>query len=139
MIDPRFAAEHNITEEAEILLQATILFGEVPMELIKAGTRGEQFYADNSGMLYFSSLRPGSLCYFCFSDKLSGVRIEVTDFDLHKLIEMDPPHDLPASDIDLFVDFLSRMVKILPRERETPAQLLKHPWLQEVTYNFCFV
>jgi serine/threonine protein kinase len=63
---------------------------------------------------------------------LSAVTIQVTDFNLHKLIEMDPPRDLPASDIDLFVDFLSCMFKILPHERETPAQLLNHPWLQDV-------
>jgi hypothetical protein len=48
---------------------------------------------------------------------------------------MDPPLDLPASDIDLFVDFLSRMLKILPHEREVPTELLKHPWLQEVTHD----
>jgi hypothetical protein len=53
MIDPRFAAEHNITEEEEILAQVTMLFGDIPMELIKAGTRGDQFYTDNSGMPYF--------------------------------------------------------------------------------------
>jgi hypothetical protein len=52
MIDPRFAAQHNITEEQEILSQVTMLFGDVPMELIKAGTRGNQFYAD-SGMPHF--------------------------------------------------------------------------------------
>jgi serine/threonine protein kinase len=63
---------------------------------------------------------------------LSAVTIQVTDFNLHKLIEMDPPRDLAASDIDLFVDFLSRMFKILPHERETPVQLLKHPWLMDV-------
>jgi hypothetical protein len=40
MIDPRFAAEHNITEEEEILSRVTMLVGDVPMELIKAGTRG---------------------------------------------------------------------------------------------------
>jgi hypothetical protein len=50
MIDPRFAAEHNITEEEEILSQVTMLFGEVPMELVKAGTRGNQFYANNDDM-----------------------------------------------------------------------------------------
>jgi hypothetical protein len=33
MIDPRFATEHNITEEEEILSQITMLFGDVPMEL----------------------------------------------------------------------------------------------------------
>lgn len=69
------------------------------------------------------------------SGKLSAVRIEVADFNLHKLIEMDPPRDLPASDVDLFVDFLLRMLKILPHEREAPARLLKHPWLLEVTLD----
>jgi serine/threonine protein kinase len=131
MIDPRFAAEHNITEEQEILSQVTMLFGEVPMELIRAGTRGSQFYADNSGIFLllesmYSLIPP-------ISGKLSGVTIQLTDFNLHKLIEMDPPRDLPASDVDLFVDFLSRMLKILPHEREVPVQLLKHPWLQDIT------
>jgi hypothetical protein len=53
IIDPRFAADHNITEEEEILSQVTMLFGDVPMELIKAGTRGPEFYAGNTGMPYF--------------------------------------------------------------------------------------
>ena len=64
--------------------------------------------------------------------KLHAVIIQLTDFNLRGLIEMDPPRDLPASDVDMFVDFLSRMLKILPHEREAPAMLLKHPWLLEV-------
>jgi serine/threonine protein kinase len=69
------------------------------------------------------------------SGKLHNVTIELTDFNLHKLIEMDPPRHLPTSDVDLFVDFLSRMLKILPHERDAPAQLLKHPWLREATHD----
>jgi hypothetical protein len=132
MIDPRFAAEHNITEEEEILSQITMLFGDVLMELIKAGTRGHQFYDDNSGMPYFwvHVLSDTSI-----SGKLHNVTIELTDFNLHKLIEMDPPRHLPTSDVDLFVDFLSRMLKILPHERDAPAQLLKHPSLREATHD----
>jgi hypothetical protein len=56
MIDPRFASEHNITEEQEVLSQVTMLFGDVPVELIRAGKRGNQFYTDDSGMPYFKSL-----------------------------------------------------------------------------------
>jgi hypothetical protein len=75
---------------------------------------------------------PPHLRVFFFTGKLSGVKVEVTKNNLRKLIEMDPPHHLPAEDIDTFVDFLLRMVKVLPHERETPAQLLKHSWLRGV-------
>lgn len=46
MIDPNFAAEHNITQEQEVLLQMTMLFGDVPMTLINEGTRGKEFYSN---------------------------------------------------------------------------------------------
>jgi serine/threonine protein kinase len=131
IIDPRFAAEHNITEEKEVLLQATMLFGDVPISLIKAGKNGKQFYTDSFGTIYRRVYISRAL--IPPSERLSGVDIKLTDFNLHKLIEMDPPRDLPASDVNAFVDFLSRMLKILPHERETPAQLLKHPWLQLTT------
>ena len=46
MINPNFAAEHNITEEQEVLLQMTMLFGDIPMTLINEGTRGKEFYTN---------------------------------------------------------------------------------------------
>jgi hypothetical protein len=61
MIDPRFASKHNITEEQEVLSQVTMLFGDVPMELIRAGKRSNQFYVENSGMSCFWSPRPSDL------------------------------------------------------------------------------
>jgi hypothetical protein len=65
------------------------------------------------------------------SGKLSAVKIEVKDFNLHKLFETDPPRDMLAADVDIFVDFLSRMLRISPHKREVPTVLLKHPWLQK--------
>jgi hypothetical protein len=50
--NPNFAAEHNITEEQEVLLQMTMLFGDVPMSLINVGTRGKEFYSNTGTNLF---------------------------------------------------------------------------------------
>jgi hypothetical protein len=50
IIDPRFADDHNIVEEEEILSQVTMLFGNIPMELIKAGMQGHEFYSGDTSV-----------------------------------------------------------------------------------------
>jgi hypothetical protein len=55
MINSNFAAEHNFTEEQEVLLQMTMLFGDVPMTLFNEGTRGKEFYS-NTGTNFLSTI-----------------------------------------------------------------------------------
>lgn len=39
-------------------------------------------------------------------------------------------HDrLDGADVDLFLDFLTSMLRWVPEERGTAATLLRHPWL----------
>jgi len=50
-----------------------------------------------------------------FQGKLLGVAIELNDFNLHRLIEMDPPRDLSKSDVDSFVDLSFAYAQIVTK------------------------
>lgn len=49
---------------------------------------------------------------------------------LAEIVEHWAPESLAEDERVGLVDLLSRMIRILPQDRETAQELLEHPWLQ---------
>ncbi|CAG8067253.1 unnamed protein product [Penicillium salamii] len=100
-IDPHIVDDYD---EEKHLAYITSLLGPVPKELLEHGKRKSMFYTA-AGTLRNEDLVPIN---FNFQNTL-------TKFN--------------GEENDMFISFVSRMIKWNPEERSTAKELLQDPWL----------
>lgn len=111
LFQPR--ANKNIKDKEELIAQMTELLGHFPSVFALSGSRSKKYF--NAQGLLKKDL------------KLSFLGLKDTLLKVYRVKE---------SEVELFADFLQRMLEPVPAKRWTAWQLLHHRWLHESTDDF---
>ena len=119
-----------LSEEEYHLLLIITLLGDLPLDFLKKGEWSDSFFdlkTGSSPWLFIARIYLKSLV----TGKPLGMDIsEDANSTLAEIVEHWAPESLAEDERVGLVDLLSRMIRILPQDRETAQELLEHPWLQ---------
>ncbi|CAA7263083.1 unnamed protein product [Cyclocybe aegerita] len=104
LFDPNFQTrELDISREESHLIQMIELFGEMPKELVRAGTLSERWFTEDGCL-----------------------RIETTYYpvSLRSVLQ----RHIDASNVEGTTEFLEMMLKLRPEVRACPKDMINHPW-----------
>ncbi|KAF5392811.1 hypothetical protein D9757_000899 [Collybiopsis confluens] len=111
LFDPFFqTADLGLTPEESHLIQIIELLGELPSDVVKSGRNGRKWFNDDGFLKIDTTYYP----------------VTLKDF-LEERVQ-----DTSQSELECTADFLGKMLRLRPQERARAAELINHPWLDNV-------